>query len=88
MPTILKFRGFNIMMYTHDHEPAHVHARGQGVQAIFLLGCKGGSVRPRGSFGATPQQEAMLVGFIELNRDILCKAWEELHGDADKARLA
>jgi hypothetical protein len=85
VPTILRFRGFNIVIYTRDHEPAHVHARGAGVQAIFLLPCAGGEVEVRGRFGTSQQEEAMLARFIEENRDILCKAWEDLHGDAGKA---
>ncbi len=73
------------MIFTHDHEPPHVHARGSGVQAIFLLNCSGASVAVRARFGTTPQQEALLAGFIEQNRDILCKAWEDLHGSANEA---
>jgi hypothetical protein len=73
------------MIFTHDHEPAHVHARGRGVEAIFVLPCAGGAVEVRGRFGMNPQQEAMLTRFIEENRDILCKAWEDLHGDARTA---
>ena len=85
MPTILRFRGFNLVIYTRDHEPAHVHARGPGVEAVFLLPCAGGAAIVRARFGTSPHEEVMLARFIEENRDILCKAWEVLHGDAGKA---
>ena len=85
MPTILRFRGFNIMIFTFDHEPAHVHAKGRGVEAIFLLNCAGGLVEVRSRYGTTAAEETMLARFIEENRVILCKAWEELHGNAEKA---
>ena len=39
MPTILRFRGFNIVIYTDDHNPAHVHAFGKGAEVIFWLNC-------------------------------------------------
>ena len=86
VPTVLRFRGFNLVIYTRDHEPAHVHARGHGVEAVFILPCAGGAAYVRGRFGTTPQEEAMLARFIEEN--ILCKAWEDLHGDAGKAGMA
>ena len=80
MPTILRFRGFNIGFFVHDHAPIHVHAQGSGKQLIVLLHCAGGAVEVRNRYGTTPADEAMLTRFIQENRDILCKAWEEIHG--------
>jgi hypothetical protein len=81
MPTILRFRGFNIVIYTLEHGPAHVHAKGRGVEATFNLNCGGGAVELRERKGTTTTEEAALAGFIAENRDILCAAWEALHGD-------
>jgi hypothetical protein len=85
VPTILRFRGFNIVIYTFDHAPAHVHAKGRGVEATFFLNCFGGPVSLRTSDGTTSTEEAMLGRFIDENRDILCKAWEGIHGKPGRA---
>ncbi|HZL28335.1 MAG TPA: DUF4160 domain-containing protein [Acidobacteriaceae bacterium] len=82
MPTILRFRGFTIEFYVSDHSPAHVHAKGRDVEAIFQLKCAGGAVTLRESNGTTAAEEAALARFITDNRNILCKACEEIHGDA------
>jgi hypothetical protein len=81
MPTILRFRGFNIMIWTGDHGPAHVHAVGHGHDPAFFLGCESGGVRLRGKSRLPASEIAALTGFISENRDILCKAWKELHDD-------
>ncbi|WP_371417084.1 DUF4160 domain-containing protein [Granulicella sp. S156] len=73
------------MIFTDDHEPAHVHARGRGVQAVFLLNCSGGPVVLQRSEGTTAAEETALARFITENRAILCGAWEELHGHTGRA---
>jgi hypothetical protein len=72
-------------VYVFDHPPAHVHAKGRGVEAIFVLNCNGGPVTLRESNGTTAAEEATLARFITDNRNILCQAWEEIHGDATRA---
>jgi hypothetical protein len=80
VPTILRFRGFNILIYTGDHGPAHVHAKGGGVEATFNLNCESGAVALRERKGTTATEEAALARFIAEKRDILCSAWEAMHG--------
>jgi hypothetical protein len=48
MPTILRFRGFNMMMFVDDHHPEHVHAVGHSTFAVFDLNCLHGPVALRG----------------------------------------
>ena len=38
MPTILRFRGLRVMIYTHDHWPPHVHVIAPEAQAKIALG--------------------------------------------------
>ena len=85
MPTILRFRGFNIVIYVMDHEPVYVHARGRGVEASFYLNCAAGPVKLRKRLGTTLAEEVALARFIAENRDILCNAWEAIHGDSRRA---
>lgn len=37
MPTVLSERGFRVMIYTHDHEPKHVHVKKTGMTAVINL---------------------------------------------------
>jgi len=47
MPTILRFRGFPIVIYSDDHEPAHVHVFGKGAEMTFWLNCPYGPITLR-----------------------------------------
>lgn len=38
MPTVLCQAGFDFMVYTHDHRPAHVHIWKGGNELIVNLG--------------------------------------------------
>ena len=42
MVTIFRAHGLRIVIYTDDHEPAHVHVFGDGQAKINLLGPDGG----------------------------------------------
>jgi hypothetical protein len=81
VPTILRFRNFNIGIYLADHFPGHVHAVGPGVEAIFLTNCWKGPVELRTRKGTTLAEERALVEFLTTNLEIICKAWEAIHGD-------
>lgn len=37
MPTVLIVNGFQVMIYTHDHEPEHVHVFKGGDEVIISL---------------------------------------------------
>ena len=41
MVVIHRYRGFRFVIYTLDHEPAHVHITGSGQAKINLLGAGG-----------------------------------------------
>ena len=51
MPTVLKIRGLRIVIYPNDHRPAHVHAMGDGTEAVFDLNCPHGPPELRENFG-------------------------------------
>ena len=81
MPTILRCRNFNIGIYLADHFPAHVHAVGPGVEAIFFANCWQGPVTLRNRLGTTAAEEKALAEFLNDNLEVICKAWEAIHGD-------
>jgi hypothetical protein len=37
MPTVIRFDGLRVVIYTDDHRPPHVHVIGRGCEAIFQL---------------------------------------------------
>jgi hypothetical protein len=78
VPTILRFRGFNILIFTDDHEPPHVHVLGNGVEFVYNLNCPNGSVTRRaGGFGdPSPNERRALEKFLNDNLETLCAAWE------------
>ena len=51
MPTVLRFDGLSVVIYPNDHRPAHVHVRGAGSEAVFILHCPDGPPTLRESFG-------------------------------------
>ena len=41
MVVVHRAHGFRFVIYTHDHEPAHVHVVGAGLAKVHLLGPDG-----------------------------------------------
>jgi hypothetical protein len=42
MPTVWRFDGLRVVIYSSDHRPEHVHVIGAGVEAVFILHCPAG----------------------------------------------
>ncbi len=85
MPTILRFRNFRIFIYTEDHVPPHVHVLGPDKDAVYYLLCPEGSVAVR-EYRAMRQSELTAIAkFLTHNLQLLCTAWEGLHGDTARA---
>ena len=80
MPTILRFLGFNVMIFVDDHHPAHVHAIGHNGYIVFDLGCPDGPVAVQESKGLKRSDERALEDFLNDNVVILCERWREIHG--------
>jgi hypothetical protein len=78
MPTILRFRGFNIMIFVDDHEPAHVHAIGHGGFAVYELFCPDGPVGFREGIGLKRSEKRAIEEFLNDNIGILCERWREI----------
>lgn len=81
MPTILRFLGFRIMIYTEDHLPIHVHAVKGRELVVFELDCQAKKVRLRGRTRLSRVTIRRLEEFVGDNLTLLCEAWRELHGN-------
>lgn len=76
MPTVLREDGFEVMIYTDDHDPPHVHVRyGGGWVIIHLHDFKTRKVKNMKI--ADAKRALKLVG---RHQDFLLKKWQEIRG--------
>jgi hypothetical protein len=80
MPTVLRFRGFRVVVYPNDHRPAHVHVIGRGCEATFDLNCTAGAVALRENFGFAERELRQILEVLLEKVGELCEAWREIHG--------
>lgn len=80
MPTVFRFGAFRVVIYPNDHRPPHVHVMGNGVEAVFQLCCPDGPVELRQNYGFSRRDLAEIAAKLGENLEILCKAWERIHG--------
>jgi hypothetical protein len=79
VPTILRFRGFNIIIFVDDHDPPHIHVRGKGVELSYWLNCPDGPVSYRDGEGRiSPNEQRALEVFLNDNVGMLCERWSEI----------
>ena len=71
--------GFRFVIYTLDHEPAHVHVTGAGHAKINLLGAAG---TPEVVFSVGIKRADMrrLLGEATARRAAFLHEWERMHG--------
>lgn len=77
MITILREAGFRIVIFTDDHEPAHVHVYGDGdakvqiagerAELVWVVGMKASDIRK-------------MMTIVERHRDRLLATWRDIHG--------
>jgi hypothetical protein len=79
MPTVMRIGVLRIVIYPNDHRPPHVHVRGAGTEAVFVLNCPGGPPTLRGSFGFTTAELNRMSAALAGNVNALCGAWERIH---------
>lgn len=80
MVTVHREAGFRISIFTDDHEPAHVHVRGDGHAKVNLLGPDGlpALVFAKGMTLAELRKAMRIVG--EQQHNLLAR-WNEIHGN-------
>jgi hypothetical protein len=82
MPTVLRIGAWRVVIYPNDHRPAHVHAIGQGCEAVFDLHCSKGPPELRENYRFGPKQISRIEKALIANLATLCSEWERIHGDA------
>jgi len=82
MPTVLRHGRLRIVIYPADHRPAHVHVIGPDGEAVFNLNCPRGPAEVRENYGLRRRELTIAEGAINEHIRELCRAWEDVHGDA------
>ncbi len=80
MVVVHRAHGFRFVIYTLDHEPAHVHITGAGQAKINLRGA-GGVPEVVFSVGIKRSDMRRLLDEVIERRDVFLQEWEWIHGD-------
>lgn len=82
MVVIHRAHGFRFVIYTADHDPAHIHITGAGQAKINLSG-PDGSPELVYVIGIKQSDMRRLVSEVIERRDEFIKEWERIHGTSD-----
>ncbi len=79
MVVVHRAHGFRFVIYTLDHQPAHVHITGPGQAKVNLLGPDG---RPElvYSVGIKRPDLRRLMAEVIARRESFLQEWERIHG--------
>ena len=79
---VLRAQGLRVVIYTNDHDPAHVHVFGDGEAKINLLGA-GGSPELIWADGMSRGEVRRALRIVIDEQTTLLARWEEIHGRTD-----
>jgi hypothetical protein len=79
MVTVLRDSGFRVVIFTDDHEPAHVHVYGDG-EARFQLDGPGGQPVLLSAVHMKRGDIRKALMLVAEHRDALLARWREIHG--------
>ena len=82
MVVIHRAYGFRFVIYTDDHEPAHVHIIGAGLAKVHLLG-PGSQPEVVDVRGIKRSDMRRLFAEVSERREEFIREWERIHGRAD-----
>lgn len=82
MVVIHRAYGFRFVIYTADHEPAHIHITGAGQAKVNLFGPDG---KPGAVYfiGIKQSDQRRLMADVIERRDEFLQEWERIHGQSD-----
>ena len=80
MATILRVGKLRVMIYSHDHPPAHVHIVGPHGSARVRWGEADRLPLLLENQGLSRRQLTLALGAVLEHRDQLTEAWNRIHG--------
>jgi hypothetical protein len=81
MPTVMRVEGLRIVVYPNDHRPAHVHAIGNGCEAVFDLNPPRGPPSLRENYGFSRAAIGRIRAALTANLAALLDEWRNIHGE-------
>ena len=79
MVTIHRAHGLRVIIFTDDHEPAHVHVFGDGQAKINLIGPEGGPTLVWVE-GMKANELRRAVQLVRDQQEQFLARWREIHG--------
>jgi hypothetical protein len=79
MITVLRAYGLKVFIFSDDHEPAHVHVRGDGQAKIKLVGADG-QPEVMWSAGMTQAERGRALRAVREAQTELLEKWRRIHG--------
>lgn len=79
MVTIYRAHGLRVIIFTDDHEPAHVHVFGDGQVKINLIGLDGAPVLVWAQ-GMKGNDVRRAVQIVHDQQEAFLARWREIHG--------
>lgn len=75
MVTVLREAGMRFVIYTDDHEPAHIHVYGDGEARINIL-----DLTVIANRGMKKRDLSVALAIVQANRRLFIEKWESIHG--------
>jgi hypothetical protein len=79
MVTICRVDGLRVIIFTDDHDPAHVHVFGDGHAKIDLFGPNGEPVLVWAT-GMKRNEVRRALSLVAARRDEFLASWRRIHG--------
>lgn len=80
MGTVFRMGSWRVLIYTHDHAPAHVHLVGPEGRAKIALNCPNGPVVPIEARGVDAGTLREALPLIDVELAVPCATWSSMHG--------
>ncbi|MDQ3812997.1 MAG: DUF4160 domain-containing protein [Armatimonadota bacterium] len=79
MPTVWRERGFRFVVFSEDHEPAHLHFFKAGDELVVNLGDEDTRPWVRENHGMKPQTLRLAFNIVVRKQEFLLEKWRRIH---------
>lgn len=80
MPTVLRENGFQVIIWTNDHLPIHVHIfKGDG-ELVVVLGNNEADISIRNNYNMRGTDLRQALRLVNRNHRLLPEKWREIYG--------
>lgn len=80
MVTVLRRGGFEVVIYSNDHRPPHVHVFAAGGELKVELDDGSGQVKLIWAYRLSAKDIRRAVALVSAERDMVLRRWRAMHG--------